>query len=71
MPSSERADDNRVVGLIARVGTGSPGTARAQEIAGAIATFTAAGKPAVAYAETFGELQSGSLAGVLIASAVR
>ena len=44
-----------------RVGSGSPGVARAQEIADAVTTFTAAGKPTIAYAETFGELQSGSL----------
>jgi protease-4 len=63
------AADKRVVGLIARVGAGSPGVARAQEIADAVTTFTAAGKPAVAYAETFGELQSGSLATIHIAAA--
>jgi protease-4 len=62
------ADDNRVVGLVARVGSGSPGIARAQEIADAVRAFSAAGKPTIAYAETFGELQSGSLAGVLIAA---
>jgi protease-4 len=63
------AADKRVVGLIARVGSGSPGIARAQEIADAVATFTAAGKPAVAHAETFGELQSGSLATIHMAAA--
>ncbi|NNL14821.1 MAG: hypothetical protein HKO82_14160, partial [Acidimicrobiia bacterium] len=60
------ADDRRVVGLVARVGGGSPGTARAQEVADAIAAFTTSGKPAVAYAETIGELTSGSLAAFLI-----
>ena len=60
------ADDRRVVGLVARVGGGSPGTARAQEVADAIAAFTTSGKPAVAYAETLGELTSGSLAAFLI-----
>ena len=63
------ASDKRVVGLVARVGSGSPGVARAQEIADAVRTFAAAGKPAVAHAETFGELQSSSLASVLIAAA--
>ena len=63
------ADDRRVVGLVARVGTDAPGIARAQEIADAITTFTASGKPTVAHAETFGELRSGSLASLLIGSA--
>ncbi|MGI9649177.1 MAG: signal peptide peptidase SppA [Acidimicrobiia bacterium] len=63
------ASDKRVKGLVARVGGGSPGVARAQEIADAIAGFAASGKPTVAYAETFGELQSGSLPTMLIAAA--
>ncbi|NNC93420.1 MAG: signal peptide peptidase SppA [Acidimicrobiia bacterium] len=63
------ATDRRVVGLVARVGSGSPGVARAQEIADAVKAFTASGKPAVAFAETFGELQSASLTSMLIATA--
>ncbi len=49
------AADRRVVGLVARVGPGAPGLAQAQDIRDAIAEFRAAGKPAVAFAETFGE----------------
>lgn len=60
------ADDKRVVGLVGRVGSGSPGIARAQEVSNAVAAFAATGKPAVAYAETLGELTSGSLAAFLI-----
>ena len=63
------ADDKRVIGLVARVGADSPGVARAQEIADAVTAFAASGKPTVAYAETFGELRSGSLAAFLMASA--
>lgn len=63
------AADKRVVGLVARVGSDAPGIARAQEISEAVSAFGASGKPAVAYSETFGELQSGSLASVLIGSA--
>lgn len=62
------ATDKRVKGLVARVGKGNPGVARAQEIADAIGEFAASGKRTVAYAETFGELQSGSLPAMLIAS---
>jgi protease-4 len=63
------AGDKRIVGLVARVGNDSPGVARAQEIADAVTAFAAAGKPTVAHAETFGEVRSGSLPSVLIASA--
>ena len=62
------AEDKRVRGLVARVGGSDPGVARAQEIADAITAFARTGKPAVAFAETFGELQSGSLPAMLIAS---
>jgi protease-4 len=50
----EAAADSNVRGLIAKVG-GPVGLARAQEVADAVAAFRAAGKPAVAWAETFGE----------------
>jgi protease-4 len=63
------AADKRVVGVVARVGADFPGVARAQEVAGAVAAFAASGKPAVAYAESFGELSSGSLPSFLVASA--
>src|SRR5258706_3394831 len=52
----ERATtDDRVVGLIARVGEAGLSAAQIQEIRDAIIAFRAKGKPAIAYAETFGE----------------
>ena len=52
----ERAStDDRVVGLIARVGEAGLSLAQIQEIRDAIIAFRSKGKPAVAYAETFGE----------------
>ncbi len=50
------ASDRRVVGLVCRLGESGIGLAQAQELRRAVATFRAAGKPAVAYAESFGEL---------------
>jgi protease IV len=47
--------DNRVVGLIARVGEAGLPLADIQEIRDAVIAFRHAGKPAIAYAETFGE----------------
>ncbi|MGH9168223.1 MAG: signal peptide peptidase SppA [Acidimicrobiia bacterium] len=54
------AEDDRVVGLVARV-DGNLGLAQMQEIRDAVAAFREHGKPAVAYAETFGEFASGNL----------
>ncbi|MEM7583940.1 MAG: signal peptide peptidase SppA [Acidobacteriota bacterium] len=54
------ATDDDVVGLIARVGQGGLGIAQLQEIRDAVIAFRAAGKPAYAYAETFGEVSSGN-----------
>jgi len=52
----ERAtDDKRVAGLIARVGEGGLSLAQIQEIRDAVIAFRHSGKPAIAYAETFGE----------------
>jgi protease-4 len=52
----ERATtDDRVVGLIARVGEAGLSAAQIQEIRDAIIAFRGKGKPAIAYAETFGE----------------
>jgi len=52
----ERAgEDDRVVGLIARVGDTGMGLARLQELRDAILAFRESGKPAIAWAETFGE----------------
>jgi protease-4 len=52
----ERATtDDRVVGLIARVGEAGYSAAQIQEIRDAIIAFRAKGKPAIAYSESFGE----------------
>src|SRR5262249_18479349 len=48
------ADDDRVVGLVARVG-GQHGVGTIQELRDAVTTFRASGKPAIAWADTFGE----------------
>ena len=47
------ARDPRVVGLVARVGSGAGGVATVQELRAALARFRAAGKLAVAYSESF------------------
>jgi protease-4 len=47
------AKDARVVGLVARVGSGMGGVATVQELRAALARFRASGKPAVAFAENF------------------
>ncbi len=49
------AGDDRVAGLIARVGGTGLALAHAQELRDAVAAFRRAGKRAVAFAETFGE----------------
>ncbi len=54
------AEDDRVAGLIARVGQGGMGIAQLQEVRDAILAFRAAGKPAYAFAETFGEVNTGN-----------
>jgi protease IV len=53
-------DDPRVKGVMARVGDGTVGTAGIEELRDAIAAFRAKGKFALAYAEGFGELGSGT-----------
>ncbi len=55
------ADDDRVVGLVAKIGGGGPGFAQAQEIRDAVLAFRAKGKRAVAWAETFGEFGPGNV----------
>jgi protease-4 len=52
--------DDRVVGLVARIGAGGMGMAVTQEMRDAIRGFRDAGKFAVAYAETFGEMGPGN-----------
>ncbi len=49
------ASDDRVVGLVARVGASGMGFAQIQELRDAVIAFRAGGKTAIAYAETFGE----------------
>ena len=57
----ERAGtDDRVAGLVARVGAARIGLAQSQEIRDAVKTFRAKKKFAVAYAETFGEFGPGN-----------
>lgn len=54
------ADDDRVVGIVARIGAAPLGVAQTQEIRDAIARFRTHKKFAVAYAETFGEFGPGN-----------
>jgi protease-4 len=54
------AGDRRVKALVARIGGGGMGLAHVQEIRDAVARFRAAGKPAFAWAETFGEFGPGN-----------
>jgi protease-4 len=54
------AEDRRVKGLVARVGAGHMGMAHIQEIRDAVFRFRASGKPAVVFAETFGEFGPGN-----------
>ena len=54
------ASDERVVALLARVGNSGMGLARLQEVRNAVHAFGESGKPAVAYAETFGEFGPGN-----------
>lgn len=53
-------DDDDIVALVARVGGSGQGLATSQELREAIAEFRASGKPAVAYAESFGEMSPGT-----------
>ena len=57
----DAGDDERVVGLVARVGAAGQTLAQVQEIRTAVAAFRASGKPTVAWAETFGETAPGSI----------
>lgn len=62
------ADDPRVVGLLARVGSPPGGLATVQELAAAVRRFADTGRPAMAHAETFGEGGNGT-ASYLLATA--
>jgi protease-4 len=54
------ASDNRVVGMIAKIGATPMGMAQTQEIRDAVQRFRTHKKFAVAYAETFGEFGPGN-----------
>jgi protease IV len=54
------ANDDRVVGMVARIGAAPMGIAQVQEIRDAVLRFRAHKKFAVAYAETFGEFGPGN-----------
>ena len=54
------ANDDRVVGMIAKIGAARMGMAQTQEIRDAVARFRAHKKFAVAYGETFGEFGPGN-----------
>jgi protease IV len=57
----ERAgDDDRVKGMVARVGARSMSVAQVQELRDAVIKFRSKKKPAVAFAETFGEFGPGN-----------
>ncbi len=55
------ATDDRVKGLVARVGGATLKLARVQEVRDAVIAFRSTGKPAVCYAETFGEFGPGNV----------
>jgi protease IV len=54
------ANDDRVVGMVAKIGAAPMGMAQVQEIRDAVQRFRAHKKFAVAYAETFGEFGPGN-----------
>jgi protease-4 len=57
----ERAgNDQRVAGLLARIGSAPMGIAQVQEIRDAVRDFRARGKFAMVFADTFGEFSNGS-----------
>ena len=55
------ARDQQVVGLIAHIGGKQPTLAQSGELRAAVADFRAAGKSAVCWAETFGEMVPGNV----------
>src|SRR6266481_9403913 len=62
------ASDDRVVGMVAKIGAAPMGMAQTQEIRDAVQRFRAHKKFAVAYAETFGEFGPGNSAYYLATS---
>src|SRR3954453_9600659 len=55
------ARDEHAVGLVAHLGAKQPTLAQSDELRAAVAEFRAAGKPAVCWTETFGELTPGNV----------
>ncbi len=55
------ARDEQVAGLVTHIGARQPTLAQSAELRAAVADFRAAGKPAVCWAETFGELSPGNV----------
>ena len=55
------ARDEHVVGLVAHIGARQPTLAQSDELRAAVADFRAAGRHAVCWAETFGELTPGNV----------
>lgn len=64
----EAARDERVVGMVARVGASGMGLARIQELRDAVRAFRRSGKPAYAFAESFGDFGPGNGAFYLAAA---
>jgi len=62
------AEDDRVSGVVARIGAPSLGLAQIQEIRDAVLAFRESGKPTFAWSETFGEFGPGN-GGYYLASA--
>ncbi|MDE0213978.1 MAG: S49 family peptidase, partial [Deltaproteobacteria bacterium] len=62
------ARDERVVGLVARVGASGMGLARIQELRDAVRAFRQSGKPTYAFAESFGDFGPGNGAYYLAAA---
>lgn len=54
------AEDDRVVGMVAKIGAGPIGMAKTQEIREAVERFRSHKKFAIAYSETFGEFGPGN-----------
>jgi protease IV len=54
------ADDKRVTGLVARIGSSGMGMAQAQEVRDAVLRFRGKNKFTIAFAETFGEFGPGN-----------
>jgi len=54
------AEDRRVEALVAKIGAGGMGFAHIQEIRDAVLRFRESGKPAIAWAETYGEFGPGN-----------